>query len=513
MAEAAGAAPAALRVRGLSVTPPGAARPVLDGVDLDVPAGQRVLLAGPSGAGKSTLLRALAGVLEEGPGGEPVATGEVLVAGEPTRPGAAGLLLQDPQDAVVAATAGRDTAFGPENLALPREQVWERVARAHAAARFTAGRGREVATLSGGERQRLALAGVLALQPGVLLLDEPTSMLDAPTAEAVRAAVLRAAAGRTLVVVDHDLAGWAGHVDRVVLLGRDGRVAADGPPGRVLVPGAGEGELWLPGAPEPEPAAVPAGLLAPRLPVTGDVLRGAGLGLVRRRRGLRPPAPATVLTGVDVDVPAGRVTPLVGVSGSGKSSLLGVLAGLTRPTAGELRACGALAGGVRPQPWRWRSRELAARTGWVPQTPEHAFVRTTARAEAAATATALGLPAAHADALLELLGLAHRARVDPFRLSGGEQRRLALVGALAASPAVLLADEPSVGQDRRTWSVVAGLLRAAARDGAAVVVSSHDERLVRVVDPGGDGAVRLHAGRRVAAAVPAAVPAAAGRAS
>ena len=503
MAETAPAAPAALRVRGLGVTPPGAARPVLADVDLDVPAGQRVLLAGPSGSGKSTLLRALAGVLEEGPGGEPTAVGEVLLGGEPVRPGAAGLLLQDPVDAVVAATAGRDTAFGPENLGLARERVWERVARAHAAARFTAGPEREVATLSGGERQRLALAGVLALLPGVLLLDEPTSMLDAPTAAAVRAAVLEAAAGRTLVVVDHDLAGWAPHVDRVVLLGRDGRPVADGPPGRVLVPGAGAGELWLPGAGEPVPAEVPAGLLAPHRAVEGEALTGERLGLVRRRRGLRPSPPATVLTGVDVRVPAGRATPLVGVSGSGKSSLLGVLAGLTRPTSGDLRAAPALAGGLRPQPWRWRSRELAARSAWVPQTPEHAFVRTTARAEAAATATALGLPAERADALLELLGLGHRAEVDPFRLSGGEQRRLALAGALAAGPAVLLADEPSVGQDRRTWSVVVGLLRAAARDGAAVAVSSHDERLVRCVDPDGSGAVRLHAGRRVgASAVP-----------
>ncbi|WP_432495810.1 ATP-binding cassette domain-containing protein [Kineococcus gypseus] len=503
MAEAvrpAPAAPAALRVRGLVVTPPGAAAPVLRDVDLDVPAGQRVLLAGPSGSGKSTLLRALAGVLEEAPGGEPVAAGEVLVGGAAARPGAAGLLLQDPLDAVVAATAGRDTAFGPENLALAREEVWERVARAHAAARFTAGREREVATLSGGERQRLALAGVLALLPGVLLLDEPTSMLDAPTAAAVRAAVLGAAAGRTLVVVDHDLAGWAPHVDRVVLLGRDGRLAADGPPARVLTAGAGQGELWLPGAPAPRPADVPAGLLTPRLPaggpLAGDALTGRGLGLVRRRRGLRPSAPAAVLTGVDVDVPAGRTTPLVGTSGSGKSSLLAVLAGLVRPSAGELRAARALAAGLPPQPWRWRSRELAARSAWVPQTPEHAFVRTTARAEAAASAAALGLPTVTADALLELLGLSHRAEVDPFRLSGGEQRRLALAGALAAGPAVLLADEPTVGQDRATWSVVAGLLLAAARDGAAVVAASHDGHLVRALDPAGDAAVHLRAGRR-----------------
>nr|WP_240896769.1 ATP-binding cassette domain-containing protein [Kineococcus vitellinus] len=486
-----------MRLSDLSVTPAGARRPVVDRVDLDVPAGQRVLLVGPSGAGKSTVLRALAGLLED----DVDARGEVLLGGRPARPGEVGLLLQDPLDTVVAATAGRDTAFGPENAGLPREEVWRRVAQAHAAAHHVAGRDRDVATLSGGERQRLALAGALAVQPSVLLLDEPTSMLDAPTAARVREAVLRAAAGRTLVVVDHDLAGWAPHVDRVLVLGRGGLLVADGAPADVLagsraLPADG---LWLPGAPAPRPVDVPAGLLAPQLAVpgaaTGDaLLTGRGLGLVRRRRGLRPAPPATVLHGVDVALPAGRSTAFTGPSGSGKSSLLAVLAGLARPT-GELTAAPGLAGGLPPQPWRWRSRELAARLAWVPQFPEHTFVRATVREEVAATPLALGCPGARGEQLLELLGLAHRADVNPFRLSGGEQRRLALAGALAAGPAVLLADEPSVGQDRGTWAVVAGLLAAAAREGVAVGVSTHDERLLRVLD---GPVVALRGGTRVA---------------
>ncbi|WP_432522861.1 ATP-binding cassette domain-containing protein [Kineococcus sp. SYSU DK006] len=488
-----------LRLIDLTVTPAGADRPVVACVDLDVPAGQRVLLVGPSGAGKSTVLRALAGLLED----DVDARGEVLLDGRPARPGEVGLLLQDPLDTVVAATAGRDTAFGPENAGLPREEVWRRVARAHAAARYAAGRDRDVATLSGGERQRLALAGVLAAQPSVLLLDEPTSMLDAPTAAQVRGAVLEAAAGRTLVVVDHDLAGWAPHVDRVLVLGRGGRLVADGAPGRVF---AGSRSLladglWLPGAQAPAPVDVPAGLLAPQLAVPeaatgGALLTGRGLGLRRRRRSLRPVPPATVLREVDVELAAGSATALTGPSGSGKSSLLAVLAGLARPT-GELTAAPGLAGGLAPQPWRWRSRELAARLAWVPQFPEHTFVRATVREEVAATPLALGRAEARGEQLLELLGLAHRADVNPFRLSGGEQRRLALAGALAAGPAVLLADEPSVGQDRGTWAVVAGLLAAAAREGVAVGVSSHDERLLGVLD---GPVVALRAGTRVVGA-------------
>ncbi|MGI4894758.1 MAG: ATP-binding cassette domain-containing protein [Janthinobacterium lividum] len=456
---------------------------------------------GASGCGKSTLLRALAGVLEHdaAPGQDPDqasgVTGEVLVDGRPTRPGAVGLLLQDPVDAVVAATAGRDTAFGPENLALPREEVWRRVGQAHAAAQFHAGRDREVVTLSGGERQRLALAGVLALHPPALLLDEPTSMLDAPTARYVRAALLTAANDRTLLVVDHDLAGWADHVDRVLVLGRDGRLIDDGTPAEVFRlrgQALSRNGLWLPGAAAPQPLDVASELLEPTVTVAGEVLRGRQIGLVRRRRGLRPSAAAAVLTDVDVTLGAGRVHALVGVSGSGKSSLLRVLAGLERVTSGDLGASRELAAGLRGVPARWPSRELARRVGWVPQTPEHGFVRATVREEAAATPTALGFGGERADALLEALGLSHRGDVNPFQLSGGEQRRLALAGSLAAGPALLSADEPSVGQDRGTWAVVAGLLRSAARAGVAVVVSSHDELLVGTV---ADDVLRLHDGR------------------
>ncbi|PRY16912.1 ATP-binding cassette domain-containing protein [Kineococcus rhizosphaerae] len=469
-----------LALRGLTVTGPGGRALVRD-VDLDVAAGERVLLAGPSGAGKSTVLRALAGLLDD----DVEATGDVRLAGRAPVPGEIGLLVQDPLDAVVAETAGRDTAFGPENAGRDRTGIWRRVARAHAAARFTAGRDRLVATLSGGERQRLALAGTLAADPAVLLLDEPTAMLDAATADAVRAAVLEAAAGRSLVVVDHDLAAWAPHVDRVVLLGVDGRVAADGPPGRVLTPGLG---LWVPGAGTPELLDVPVGLLEPALPLEGTALRGSGLGLVRTRRGLRPRPAATVLRDVDVTVRAGAVTALTGDSGAGKSSLLAVLAGLARPTGDLLAAAGLAGRRGRRAPHTWTSTELAARTGWVPQFPEHTFLAATVAAEAAATARVLGRDPARARTLLELLGLADRADANPFRLSGGEQRRLALAGALAAGPVLVLADEPSVGQDRGTWSAVAGLLRAAARDGAAVVVSTHDARLLDALEP----AERVH---------------------
>jgi len=496
-----------VRVRGLRVAPAGGP-PVLVDVDLDVAPGERVLLVGPSGSGKSTLLRGLAGLLDDEHDDEGAVTGEVLVGGAPAAPGAAGLLLQDPLDAVVAATAGRDTAFGPENAVLDRPEIWARVAQAQAAASFHGGRGRDTATLSGGELQRLALAGALALRPGLLLLDEPTSMLDHATAVAVRDAVLAAAGDSTLLVVDHDVEAWAHVVDRVVVLGPDGRVADEGPPAAVLAR-VGPGELWVPGTPAPEPLAVPEELVRPAAAVpAGEVaLRARGVRVVRRGRGLRPGPAATVLDGVGADLPAGVVTALTGPSGAGKSTLVAVLAGLLRPTDGDVTAAPALAARGRRTPWRWSSPELAARAGWIPQHPEHGMVRPSVREEVRATGRALDLGAAgdrRADDLLDLLGLAHRGDVDPHLLSGGEQRRLGVASALAAGPALVLADEPTVGQDRSTWAVVAGVLRSAARAGAAVAVATHDARLVAAC---AGGEVALANGRVVPrpSAAPAAV--------
>ena len=158
-----------------------------------------MLLAGASGSGKSTVLRALAGLLDEESG-----EGAGLPA-PPTRPGETGLLLQNPAHALVAATIFRDVAFGPENAALGRAEIRRRVSQALAAARVGIDPSRAPLDASGGQQQRIALAGTLALDPDLLLLDEPTSMLDPATAQQVREAILEAAPGATLVIAEHHL--------------------------------------------------------------------------------------------------------------------------------------------------------------------------------------------------------------------------------------------------------------------------------------------------------------------
>ena len=185
-----GPAGASVRARGWGWRHSGRrARAVAD-LDLDVDAGERVLLLGASGAGKSTLLAALAGLLEDGESGD--AEGELLVDGRAPRAsrGRTGLLLQDPDAHTVLARCGDDVAFGCENIGVPRDETWRRVDAALAAVGLPVRRDRPTAALSGGERQRLALAGVLAMGPGLLLLDEPTANLDPAGVVEVRDAVV-----------------------------------------------------------------------------------------------------------------------------------------------------------------------------------------------------------------------------------------------------------------------------------------------------------------------------------
>ncbi|WP_424346609.1 ABC transporter ATP-binding protein [Kocuria sp. CH-021] len=243
---------ARVEARGFGWHHPGRDTAALRGLDLVVEPGERVLLLGPSGAGKSTLLHALAGVLHDDDGQS--GSGELLLDGMPPHQarGRAGLVQQDPESQVVLSRIGDDTAFGLENLAVPREQIWPRVRAALDDVGLDLPLGHSTAALSGGQKQRLALAGAVAMSPGLLLLDEPTANLDPAGVRQVRDAVVACLdrSGATLVVVEHRVAVWAEVVDRVLVLGHDGGIAHDGSPEQVL--GAAADELsragvWVPG--------------------------------------------------------------------------------------------------------------------------------------------------------------------------------------------------------------------------------------------------------------------------
>jgi energy-coupling factor transport system ATP-binding protein len=354
------------------------------------------------------------------------------------------------------ARAGDDVAFGLENLGVPAGQIWPRVDDALTQATFPYGRDRRTDALSGGEQQRLALAGVLALDPTLVLLDEPTTNLDPTGADLVRKAIAELR-DRTLILVEHRVAEALHLVDRIVVLA-EGSVRADGDPSSVLAQHGTQlaaAGVWVPGLP-----STPRHATGPR----GDLLL-RGRSLSYRYPGGTATAPA------DLDAYAGEALALHGPSGAGKSTLLLMLGGLLKPTTGTLSAPG-----TTTPPYRWRAPALTARIGTVFQNPRHQFLAATVRDELALGPRRAGHSNVDrtVDDLLDRLHLTHLAAANPHTLSGGEQRRLSVATVLAAAPTLLLLDEPTFGQDRRTWLELLDLFAALRDEGRGIVAATHD---------------------------------------
>jgi energy-coupling factor transporter ATP-binding protein EcfA2 len=379
-------------------------------------------------------------------------------------------VLQDPASQLVMERVGDDVAFGLENAAWPMVAMRARVPEALARVGLTGFEGRRSTRLSGGEQQRVAIAGVLAPTPGVLVLDEPTANLDPEGAAAVFGilAELRSRRSATVVLVEHraELA-WP-IADVVLALDDDGRPIDLGAPADVLArsgPSLERAGIWLPGA---GPSRAPA-RTGQRIHVsTSGSLPVLEMAAVRF--GYEPEWP--VLRAVDLTVGQSERVALVGPNGGGKSTLLRLALGLLRPLAGQVR----LGAG---DPARLSAANLARFAGYAVQDPELGFLGDTVRDEISA-----GLDAEqvrHAEALCERLRLPLGRFGDrsPYQLSGGEQRRLSLVTALARQPLLLALDEPTYGQDRRGHEALVAALDELVGQGSAVLAATHDERFVR----------------------------------
>ena len=459
----------------------------LSGVDLDIAPGERVLVLGPSGSGKSTLMGGLAGLLGGAEEGE--ATGTLTVDGvAPAEArGRVGLLMQDPEAQVVLARVGDDVAFGMENLGVAREEIWPRVENSLEAVGLSVPLDHSTTELSGGQKQRLALASILAMGPGLLLLDEPTANLDPSGVAEVRAAVETVVerTGATVVVVEHRVDVWASLVDRVIVVA-DGAIAADGPLDEVLEQQGDalrERGIWLPGddvAAEvgPAPEVPPASSEAAPIARVSDLTIGYD-------------ASAPVRSGIDLTIERGVSTCIVGANGAGKSTFALTLAGLLPPLEGAVEV--ETSDGTAGDPHEWSSKQLLGRMSMVFQEPEYQFLAATVAEELAIGPRAAGMTdeeiAPLVDEHLEALGLTKLARANPMTLSGGEKRRLSVATALISAPELLILDEPTFGQDRGTWLGLVRLLRAALERGVTLVSITHDPAFVaamgqRVVDLG-----------------------------
>ena len=476
----------------------------LDNVSLEVAAGERLCVLGANGSGKSTLASVVAGLLAPDAGTVELAGHLVCADGTPDLPAyraarrSLGLVFQNPDDQIVTSIVEDDVAFGPENLGLPRAEIAARVERELRRVAMEDYAQADPTRLSGGQKQRVAIAGALALEPDVLVLDEPASSLDVRGRSAILRVMARlSAAGTTLVHVTHYMEE-ALQADRVIVLDR-GRIALAGTPEEVFA--AGSKRLHGLGLEMPFASTLSHRLgLAPTTSekdlaaevVTSGMLEAAAA------RGPRPFSPAHpvealaadsepvisvehvsfsygprghALDDVSLVVASGSSVAIVGQTGSGKSTLLRLLCGLDVPDAGRVVVSG------HDTATKEGRRAARRAVGYVMQHPERQLFAETVEKDVAFGPRNLGLSADEIErrvtAALELVGLSERRDASPFALSGGQRRLCALAGVLAMEPGVLILDEPTAGLDPRGRALMRRVLARLHGQGTTLVQVTH----------------------------------------
>jgi len=472
-----------LQVENLSFTYPNQAHPTLDGLSFSVERGQFVLLCGSSGSGKSTLLRQLKSALR--PHGN--LSGQLLLDAAPldalsqrAQSESIGLVLQSPENQVVTDTVWRELAFGLERLGYDSHTIRLRVAEMAGFFGITHLFERKLATLSGGQLQILNLAAAMTLSPALLLLDEPTAMLD-PLAATDFLTMLRRInqeLGTTIFLSEHRLEELFPLADKVIFL-ENGRLFCQGLPeevGRTLLeqnhpmaqalPAATqlwgkcgrqgacpltvqEGQRWLESFTQNQP-------LQPLLPLRQQPKQTTVLTGEKLWFGYEADQP--LLKGLSIQLKQGELLALLGANGAGKSTLLKLLTGLEKSHRGGV--C------------------TDAQLGLLPQAPQALFLKKTLREDLADSLRLAPFGSnSPEDALAQVIGLCHLGGLlerHPFDLSAGEQQRAALAKLLLWNPQVLLLDEPTKGLDAQFKAELAEIFSALQRQGVSILMASHD---------------------------------------
>ena len=479
-------------IENLTFSYPGSVTPTLDGVSLDIEKGEFLLLCGRSGSGKTTLLRQLKPTLA--PYGK--RQGEVFFDGKPigemtSREQAEkiGFVMQDPQEQIVTDKVWHELAFGLENLGCDPAVMRLRVAEMASFFGIQDWFHREVAELSGGQKQLLNLASVMAMQPEVLILDEPTSQLDPISAGDFLNTLkkINRELGTTIVITEHRMEDIFPAADRVAVM-EDGRLTFLGSPREVglalresasplfsalpapvrvyyAVNPAGrcpltvrEGRAWL-SEEFPEGASVDA-LPEPACPDTDGeaalVIKECWLRYTRTG--------PDVLRGLNLRVPRGSLFAILGGNGTGKSTALKAVCGSVKAYRGSIEILGKRQRDYRP-------RELfRGCLSMLPQDPRSLFVKETVLEDL----QEMGAEQAAVEETAALCRITELLSANPADLSGGELQRAALAKVLLRKPKLLLLDEPTKGMDSIFKAEVAAILDRLCREGVTVVMVSHD---------------------------------------
>ena len=464
----------------------------LENVSLTIEQGEFLVLCGKSGSGKSTLLRQLKTVLT--PNGK--RTGEILFRGVPLKQVSdreqsekIGFVMQNPDDQIVTDKVWHELAFGLESLGCDQKEMRGRVAEMACYFGIQDWFHRDVATLSGGQKQLLNLASIMAMQPEVLILDEPTSQLDPIAASDFLNTVrkINTELGTTVIITEHRLEDIFPYADRAVVMEK-GRVIADDTPGKVgqllfeqenpmfaamptpvrVYYGAGgtgespltvrQGRSWLsrrfPNRPEKDTVAFP--------PLPEEVNNPA---LVLKELWFRYEKDSPdILRGVSAEIPTGSLYAILGGNGAGKSTTLKAISGICRPYRGKVTLFG------KPLD-KYKSSELFHRClAMLPQDPKSLFVKKTVREDL----SEMTRDKSSIERIAALCQITELLDSHPYDLSGGEQQRAALAKVLLTEPKMLLLDEPTKGIDSFFKETFAGILSDLKKQGITIVMVSHD---------------------------------------
>ena len=498
----------AIRIEGLEYSYPERESNILKNIDLSIKEGEFVLVVGPSGSGKSTMLRTMNGSVPHLHGGK--FRGKATIFGEDTAEktpkdlaGTVGMMFQDPESQLVMTSPGNEVRFGLDNLSFGTEKIERRVDEALEITNIEAFRNRFNPELSGGEKQKLALASVIAMDPKISLLDEPTSQLDPKSAEEILA-ILRKfneERGLTVVLVEHRLERCMQFADRVVLMD-SGEITLDEPMDSYIGKAMERDSMFLPpvtrvsdpkegrGAVTVKEARkrVHEALIEKRIrkkrvvPIrTGRALvrlKGVDFGYIEGKDALK---------NIDLDIKKGEKIALMGRNGAGKSTFLKLLNGLLKPKRGAVLVTGK---NTKNTP----TSELAGTCGYLSQNPSDYLFQPTVEKEILLGVKKEKMDLDHVARMIELLSLERYLDVYPRDLSVGERERVALASILALRPGVLALDEPTRGLDYGEKENLSDILNEMSEGGTACIVATHDVEFVtgyanRVIILGGDGRI------------------------
>ena len=486
----------AISIEDLAFTYQGNERPALKNINGQIEDGTFIVVMGHGGAGKSTLCCSLNGLVPKFFRGK--YQGRVLAKGQEVAQHRVaemsrrvGLVLQDFEAQLFSTNVELEMAFGPENHCLPRQEIGRRIERYLTFIGLEKLRHREPASLSGGQKQRLAIGSILALEPDVLVMDEPTTDLDPIGREEVLSVAKSIREeGRILLIVDHE-PETAITADQVWLM-RDGQIVLQGPPSEILIDGPTMESCGIKTLPMVElfhsmnwpgnPLTVETAIefiqrhhLTQRRELNAKtVVSGQSKGSpILKAEGLRyiyPTYPVEALRGIDLSIHKSEFIAILGQNGSGKTTLAKHFNGLLKPTSGRML--------VKDKPTtEYSHRELARLVGYVFQNPDHQIFAKTAAEEVGFGLRMQGEPLKTIEKrvaeALEVVGLQGYEQKVPFALTKGERQRVAVASVLAAQPQVIILDEPTTGLDYRHQRNMMEMLKRLNQYGHTIIIITH----------------------------------------